>query len=128
MIPLAVIILLLLVFSFDSANANISRSHTVSNDLTRWLTRIWNRVPVNAASYPNIPFRPLAYPLPFGYYFHDLPLPIIRRLPPLTATLEKNKPAYILQTYEWNALPQDFFIYVDDRYHKIDTDVFVRNN
>jgi len=124
------LVLFLLVFSlfiYDSVNANIARSGSTSNPQTTWLTAVWKDVPPNASVYPNIPFRPLVYPLMYGYYFHDLPPIVTRRLPPLVAALKKNPPEYILQTYEWKALPQDFFPYVFDNYHETVKGVFVRN-
>lgn len=121
-----VVIALLSLVSVDSARANILRSYAMSNQTMAWLTDVWKIVPEDASVYPNIPFRPLVYPLTFGYYFHDLPPSVTNRLPPLVETLKKNNVAYILQTYEWRALPQNFFLYVYDSFNKIRPDVFVR--
>lgn len=112
---------------YDSTKANISRSRSTTNASTEWITTMWARVPENVTAYPNIPFRPLAYPLTFGYYFVDLPPSVISHLPPLVSTLEKNHVQYILQTYDWKAQPQDFFPYISEKYHQIDSDVYIRN-
>lgn len=124
---LTLLIIILSFVSYDSVRANISRSYAVSNPTITWLTTVWKEVPDNASVYPNIPFRPLVYPLTFGYYFHDLPASVTNRLPPLVTTLERSQVQYILQTYEWRALPQNFFPYVYDRFHEVTPIVFIRN-
>ena len=111
-----------------SIKSNIGRSQS-DNSISIWvpgIVKTWSRVPADKAVYPNMVFRPLAYPLAFGYYFHDLPRSIIRRLPPLVATLEQNKVPYMQRTYEWNALPPEFHMYVAAKYKPISKDLYIR--
>ena len=126
-IAIVELIIFLSVYTADSVRANIERSHSTSNSAQAWVIDMWNRFPEDAIIYPNIPFRPLAYPLTFGYYFHDLPVSVTSRLSALVPTLEQHQVQYLVETYEWKALPADFFPYVSGNYHQIAPDEYIRN-
>lgn len=110
----------------DSVHANTLRSKTQKGNLESWLPFAWRQIPEHSSVYPNIVFRPIAYPMVFGYYLHDTPQSIKAKLPPLIHTLEKNNVAYIQKTYEWIAMPKEFPAYVEKNFNSIDDVLYKR--
>ena len=113
-----IILTLLLIFLVQSAitgnnlRANIGNQETILS-----FTRYWQLVPENEYVFPNFLFRPLAYPLTYGAFFGDIPLTIIRKLPRISDSLEKNRVKYlILNDYTLKFLPADAQKYIRDNY------------
>lgn len=112
----------------DSFRTNIIRSNARRGVLESVLPDLWRNIPASDSVYPNIVFRPIAYPMVFGYYLHDTPQSIKSRLPPLMPTLEKNNVRFIQKTYEWIAMPPEFPAYVEAHFDPVDSTLFRRKN
>lgn len=78
-----------------SLRANIERARVTTAEQKVTITTIWNRIPKTSFVYPGFLFRLLAYPIPYGFTFYDLPQHIFDRYEPIQTYLEKNKVQYL---------------------------------
>lgn len=92
---------ILLVFIFlialtkTSIDANFSRSQNSFTYNNERLNSVWTNIPPDSSSFPNTLFRPLSYPIIYGYNPLDLPSYVLDRYPPIEKVLEKNKIPYL---------------------------------
>lgn len=82
-------------YFIPSLHANIERAKVTGTEQKATITAIWNHVPEVSAVYPGVLFRPLAYPIPYGFTFYDLPQSLFNRYEPIQNYLEKNKVSYL---------------------------------
>jgi len=100
-----------------SLQANSERAKRSGAEQKMAITAIWNYVPETSAVYPGVLFRPLAYPVPYGFTFYDLPQSIFSRYEPVQNYLKKNDVQYLnIDGKPW-ALPDETVVqYINAHY------------
>lgn len=82
-------------YLLPSLQANEEKLKITGVDQKRTIQNLWKYVPENSAVYPGILFRPLAYPVPYGFTFYDLPQNLFTRYEPIQYFLEKHNVQYL---------------------------------
>lgn len=104
-------------FFIPSLQANSERAKVTSVEQKITITAIWNHVPEASAVYPGVLFRPLAYPIPYGYTFYDLPQSVFNRYKPIQYYLEKNNVLYLnIDGKPWAQPEQSVQQYISSHY------------
>jgi len=120
--------ILFMVLVYVSIKANNARTVFRSEYQISQFAPVWSKVPQNAAIFPNILFRPIAYPTTIGddelnnYNF----LSSVRNtLPSYIDSFEKNKLPYLLidDPVKFYTLEPGLDKYVQDHYQKIDNQI-----
>lgn len=101
----------------ESILANGYRAEQTSVYVIESWEQAWKMVPKNAPVFPNLLFRPLAYPVPYGHFIGNIPDSIYYRLPYIPAVLEQNKIKYVyLDSYYLSKLKPDVQEYIRTHY------------
>jgi hypothetical protein len=92
------------------------------------LAPVWSRVPQNAAIFPSVLFRAIAYPTSVGddeLNYYNFFTSIRNTLPSYINSFEKNKLPYLLidDPEKFYALEHGLDKYVSDHYRKIDSQI-----
>lgn len=105
-----------------SIQANYERAKVIGKETKESILSIWRYIPENQSVYPGVLFRPLAYPIPYGFTYYDLPQSLFRRYAPIEHYLEKNNVKYLnIHERAW-ALPNEVMKqYVTRHYIQDDT-------
>ena len=115
-------IFLFIIMIISSTRANIARSAINQTSLEESFTRIWNIIPENVATFPNMLFRPAVYPLLIGSFYGDVPPGILARFGDIAQILETRKVAYLIASdYYISFLPPHVQEYVKNNYTKTST-------
>lgn len=110
-------IFLFIIMIISSTRANINRAAINQTSLEESFTRIWNIIPPNAATFPNMLFRPAVYPLLIGSFYGDVPPTILARFGDIAHILETRKVQYlILSDYYIFVLPPHVQEYIKNNY------------
>jgi len=78
------------------ARGNLVRASITSDATIRQYTRMWRVIPEDAPTFPNLLFRPLAYPLPFGAFIGDVHPTVMARLGSVADALERKQIRYLI--------------------------------
>ena len=109
--------------ALTSIHANDGRARVDSTDRINQITTRWKQIPTGAYTFPNILFRPLAYPFAYGYFAATVPPSIINRLPSMITGIEKHHVAYVLaDDYTMSKLPFDVQAYINTHYVRVPGD------
>jgi len=95
LLTLGIVILLIFYVGFGSVKANLARAKVTWSEQVTGIEASWKKFPEKTLVYPNILFRPLAYPLPPGYYLENFPKSRLDKLPDLPTRLEQKKVQYL---------------------------------
>lgn len=107
----------------QSIHANDIRATITSDELTSRFERIWAIIPPEETVFPNILFRKLAYPVPYGHFIGNMPDQILNRLPNISASLALNNTKYVyIDEYYFTRIPQYAQQYIASQYMKSDID------
>jgi hypothetical protein len=109
--------------------ANTLRANWNADGLISWYKNVWNQIPEGDAAFPNILFRPLAWPVPTGHFIGNIPKSILARLPKISDTLEARKTKHLLvDQYLFDRLPDEAKVYIKSHYTLLPTDpaIYVR--
>lgn len=113
---------LFLVMTISSTRANIARATINQTSLEESFTRLWNIIPQNEPTFPNMLFRPAVYPLLIGSFYGDVPPSILARFGDIAQILETRKVQYlILSDYYMSFFPPHVQEYVKNNYTKTST-------
>lgn len=82
-------------YLIPSLQANNERAQVTGGDQKANITSVWKHIPETKAVYPGMLFRPLAYPIPYGFTFWDLPNKLFARYEPIEHYLQKNNVEYL---------------------------------
>ena len=119
-----------IVFAVSSYRANISRSQISDFGVPSKISMEWQQIPEQTATFPNLLFRPLAYPLTYGYFIGDIPSNILNRFPPITTVLENKKVQYLLiNSYVMSYFSPSVQSYIVKHYQKtsFNDELWIRN-
>lgn len=120
--------ILFMVLIYVSIKANNARTVFRSEYQISQFAQVWSKVPQNAAIFPNVLFRPIAYPVSVGddqlnydNYFSS----VRNTLPSYIDSFEKNKAPYLLidDPVRFYTLEPGLDKYVKDHYQKIDNQI-----
>jgi hypothetical protein len=120
--------LLLGVYAFlarDSVMANVERSGIRAAEVRDGIRASWTELPPNAPVFPGYLFRPLSYPIPYGFTYTDLPPLIFKRYAPIASYLEKQKTPYLFIGDPPWAVPASTASYIHAHYTKISGSLMV---
>ncbi|MBI4008827.1 hypothetical protein HY357_01210 [Candidatus Roizmanbacteria bacterium] len=112
--------------SSSSIETNKARAtfNSSSNDFVSKTQKLWSLIPERSASFPNILFRPLGYPLEFGYEEYRVPFPpqIKALMPEYAQTFEKNKVHFLRveDAQQFFSIEDGLQEYVEKHYKLID--------
>jgi hypothetical protein len=122
--------ILLILAAHTQVTGNLKRT-TYDNTVNRKaFSAMWSVLEPEETSFPNALFHPLAYPLPYGYFYADIPPGIIARYPPLDNVIEEQKIRVLfIDDYFMEKLPVKYKSYISANYRKIAEPIphFVRN-
>lgn len=108
---------LLIIISKSAISANFARSKLSFTENINALSKRFAQIPLNEYVFPNILFRPPAYPLITGLFIGDVPKSILDTFPPLEKALEDKKVPYLILTdYDFKYLNQSTVNYIKTRY------------
>ena len=94
-------------YLLPSLQANVEKMKITGLEQKTTIQKQWQHIPETSAVYPGILFRPLAYPIPYGFTFYDLPPELIARYGPIQNYLEKERVPYLnIDDKPW-ALPNE---------------------
>jgi hypothetical protein len=82
-------------YLIPSLQANVEKMKISGVEQKTTIRKQWQHVPETDAVYPGILFRPLAYPIPYGFTFYDLPPSLFTRYEPIQDYLEKGRVPYL---------------------------------
>lgn len=119
-----------LLLTKTSIMANEFRATQDSAERIRYYRMVWSLIPENEPVFPNQLFRPLAYPVPHGHYIGNVPAAILKRLPRISDSLEKNKTKYVyIDGYYFVRIPHEAQEYITSHYTKspLDEMLYIRN-
>jgi hypothetical protein len=119
---------LFLALVYVSIKANNARSAFRFENQISQFTPIWSKVPKNAAVFPNILFRPIAYPLSVGddqLNYYGTFSSVRNTFPKYIDSFEKNKAPYLLidEPDKFYMIEPGLEKYVENHYKKIDNQI-----
>ena len=117
--------ILFMVLVYVSIKANNARTVFRSENQISQFAQVWSKVPQNAAIFPNILFRPIAYPLSVGddqLNYYNTFSSVRDMLPSYIDLFEKNKLPYLVidDPVKFYTLELGLDKYVENHYRKID--------
>ena len=120
--------LLFMILVYVSVKANNARAMFRSEYQFSQFARVWSKVPQDAAIFPSILFRRIAYPITEGYNQEDYNKfysSVKNTLPSYIDSFEKNKVPYLLinDSTKFYALEPGLDNYVKDHYQKVDNQI-----
>ncbi len=123
------IAILILALVKESIQANIARSAMTSMAIVNYHEKRWQQIPAGSPVYPNLLFRPLAFPVMTGYYIGVHNQKLLERYRPIHSYLDEQKAQYLLLTdFIRTYLPKPTRDYIDSRYSKApgDDELYIR--
>jgi hypothetical protein len=115
-----------------SIQANMLRATAVSmEDENQRMLRRWSTISANDSVFPGLLFRPLSQPIPYGYFYPEVPQSIRSRYQPVKTLLETNTIRYLLvgeYTMQFFDSATVTFIQKNYTHDLIDSELWVRNN
>lgn len=120
--------ILFIVLAYTSIKANNSRTVFRSENQISQFAPIWSKVPQNSAIFPNILFRPIAYPTTIGddeLNSYNFLSSVRNMLPSYASSFEKNKLPYLVidDPVKFYSLEPGLDKYVEAHYRKIDNQI-----
>lgn len=92
----SLLIMLMVFLTAINVKANLNRARYDNRGITALYENYWRIVPEGTATFPNILFRPLSYPLALGAFIGDVPRSVLKRLGPVWPYLERDKVKFLL--------------------------------
>ncbi len=129
LLPLGFILSSIALVSIASIRANISRSTYSWTASSGSIIQRLTRIPVNTPVFPSFLFRPLSYPIPYGYFVAEIPQAILSRYPSFLVALTRLKSPFLLVSdYHWRFLDEETQRYISSAYEKdaSDAELWVR--
>lgn len=118
---LVVIITLTSLLIQSGITGNNLRAKFITN--THDFTKTWQIIPENEPVFPNTLFRPLSYPITYGAFLGDIPPQILKKLPKISDSLEKQKVKFLLlNKYTMNFLPPQEQKYIMTNYNTVNSE------
>lgn len=113
-----------------SMTYNYARSTIKGLDTIARYESLWKKIPANEPIFPGLLFRPMVYPVPFGYYIGNVPEYTFNRLPDIPTMIEEKKLQHLaFDDYTLSLMPQRVQSYVAGHYTRVpgDPDLMMRN-
>ncbi len=82
--------------TYVSFNANVYRSYATSDEIFRRTQLVWDVIPEGSKTFPDVLFRPIAYPLTVGYFVGVQTSELQSRYQPMEWYLEKYQVPYLV--------------------------------
>ena len=119
---------LLILLVYVSVQANNARAEFKSEPQLSQFAPVWSKIPQNAAIFPSILFRPIAYPLSVyddQLNYFDTFASVKNTFPKHIDSFQKNKLPYMVidDPIKFYALEPGLDRYVKDHYQKIDNQI-----
>jgi hypothetical protein len=102
----------------------------VNYKLNQKMEYYFQMIPEDKTSFPGMLFRPLSYPIPFGYFYVEVPHSIRARYKPVVTYIQDPKVQVVaISDYMRKYMGGDELNYIDRNFHHIpdDVDLMVRN-
>lgn len=100
-----------------SIDLNLMRASIDGHEEEARLEAVLAKIPESEPVFPGFLFRPLAYPLPYGYYYGDMHASVTTRFPPVLEVLNKKNIRFIVATEIYlSYLPKDTQQYIKERF------------
>jgi len=102
-----------------SIDLNLMRASIDGHEEESRLEAILAKIPENEPVFPGFLFRPLVYPIPYGYYYGDMPSNVTTRFPPVGEILDKKNVRFLVATETYlSYLPKDAQQYIKEHFLK----------
>ena len=118
-----ILILLAIVFTYKSISLNISRSTMIDWGKMNIYEKRLTAIKPTDAVFPAFLFRPLAFPMLYGYFItpSEAAIPLLSHYSPIEKYLERNNvPFIILNDYTMTLIPESTQAYIKSHYRKSD--------
>lgn len=126
---LFLVVLLSILYS-SSIKGNVYRASAFSaRELEKKITSRWRMMPAQTPVFFDYLFRPLAYPIPYGFFYGEIPGTALAKMPDLAGELTRLQlQKLVIGQYAFQFLPSHVQSYIHGHYDqtKQDTDVWVR--
>jgi len=100
-----------------SIDLNLMRASIDGYEEETRLEAMLAKIPENEPVFPGFLFRPPVYPLPYGYYYGDMPSNVTTRFPPVGEVLDKKNVRFLVATETYlSYLPKDAQQYIKGRF------------
>lgn len=115
------VLIVFILFCLTTIKSNMWRGDQTSFKQEKWYNDMLAVIPENEKVFSNLIFRPLSYPLPFGYFIGDIPKNILARYDSIESYLAKDNVRYLLiDSYYFGFLPASSVSYIKNNYQMID--------
>lgn len=112
-----------------SIELNIARATIDGHEQKARLEAILTKIPLQEPVFPGFLFRPLVYPLPYGYYYGDMPHEVIKRFPSIVEVLDKMNVRFVIATESYlSYAPKEVEQYVKERFVRDGQELWIRKN
>lgn len=112
-------LLVFIFLTYFNVQANLKRSEISYDKRIEALNTKFKQIPSDAYVFPNLIFHPLAYPLPTGVFYGDVPKSILDTYQPLEKSLEEKKVPYlILEDYDFRFFTPLITQYIKSHYYQ----------
>lgn len=119
--------ILIVPFGVSAYKNNLFRAAIGNRDVFSIYRNVWSQIPENAPVFPGFLYRPISYPITYGYYLGDIPQAIKNRYPSVPDVLEQQRTPYVLlDDQSIAAYGQDTERYIKSRYTRISPNVMIR--
>lgn len=106
---------------------NLYRATMGNREVFSIYRNVWSQIPQNDAVFPGFLYRPMSYPIIFGYSLGDIPQSIKNRYPSVPEVLEYQQIPYVLlDDRSLSAYGPDIESYVKSHYRRISPNVLRR--
>lgn len=107
----------------DTIEVNSARAEMTSEKIIEYNTSQWMVIPPGEATFPNMLFRPIGYPLVYGAFIGDTNPYVLKRWGKVEDYLKKRNVKYIFKnTYLWQHLSPSTRDYIDRNYQPFKED------
>lgn len=116
----------------SSIKGNVYRASEFSaRELEKKITSRWLLLPPEAPVFLDYLFRPMAYPIPYGFFYGEIPDRALTKMPEITGELARQQlPRLVIGQYAFQFLPSNVQSYIHAHYDQLkeDIDIWVRKN
>lgn len=119
----------LIILYGSSIAGNIDRINTFAdrNQVAK-ITKRWQELPPETPIFTNYLFRPLAYPISYGYFVGDMPQTALLRMPKLSSVIEQERlPRLLIGDYAFQFLNAEDRTYISTHYRRVPADAELWN-
>lgn len=123
-------VMLLGILYSSSIKGNLYRASAFNaRELEKKITSRWLLLPPETPVFLDYLFRPLAYPIPYGFFYGEIPGKALTKMPEMLGELARLQlPRLVIGQYAFQFLPSHVQSYIHAHYDQLkeDVDIWVR--